>query len=104
MLRRMAILGLLVASLALAKTYSFTISDPTLAGKTLLKPGDYRVKLDHSQVYLTDRDGRHIDTTATIESTSKKYPDTAVAMSKADNVYHIEYIQLGGSTNKVIFR
>ena len=104
MLRRIALLALLVGSLALAKTYNFKITDPTEAGKTLLKPGDYSLKLERSQVVLMDKSGHHIDTTATVESASQKFDETAVATSKTSDGYRLDYIQLGGSRSKVVFR
>ena len=104
MLKRVAILALLGVSLASAKTYTFTVTDPAQAGKVQLKPGEYSLKLDGSQVVLMDRDGRRIDTTAKVESADRKFDQTAISSSKADGTNRIEAIQLGGSKYRVVFQ
>jgi len=103
MLKRIAILALLGVSLASAKTYSFAVTDSVQAGKVQLKPGEYSLKLEGSQVVLMDANGHRIDTTAKVETTDRKFNQTAVNTSRVDGANRIESIQLGGSKNKVVF-
>jgi hypothetical protein len=104
MLKRVAILALLGVSLASAKTYTFTVADPAQAGKAQLKPGEYSLKLDGSQVVLMDGSGRRIDTTAKVESADRKFDQTVISFSKVDGTNRIQAIQLGGSKNRVVFQ
>ena len=82
MLKRIAILALLGVSLASAKTYSFVVSEPTNAGQAQLKPGEYSLKLDGSQVVLKDMTGRQIDVTAKVEPADRKFDETAVQQAR----------------------
>jgi hypothetical protein len=103
MLKRIAILALLGVSLASAKTYTFTVTNPAQAGKVQLKPGEYSLKLDGSQVVFMDTNGRRIDATAKVETAGRKFDQTAVATSKAGGSTRIQWIELGGGRNKVVF-
>lgn len=103
MLKRIAILALLGVSLASAKTYSFVVSEPTNAGQAQLKPGEYSLKLDGSQVVLKDMTGRQIDVTAKVEPADRKFDETAVQSSKTNGTNRIQWVELGGSKNKVVF-
>ena len=104
MLKRVAILALLGVSLASAKTYTFTVSDPTQAGSAQLKAGEYRLKVDGSQVVLMDNTGHQIDVIAKVEAADQKFDQTSVSTSKADGTNRIQSIQLGGSNNRVVFQ
>lgn len=86
------------------KTYSITLNDQAMAGTAQLKPGEYHLKLDGSQVVLIDRDGNQIETTATVETAERKFEAIAVGITKADGTNRILFIQLGGSKNKVVFQ
>ena len=108
MFKRFTILALLSVLLLSAKvftkTYTFAISDQAIAGNTQLKPGEYHIKLDGAQVVLTDKSGLRIDTTATVETAERKFTDTAVSTSKESGADRILYIELAGSSNKVVFQ
>jgi hypothetical protein len=103
MLKRIAILALVGVSLASAKTYTFSISNPAQAGNAQLKPGEYSLKVDGSQVVLMDKTGRRIEATAKIETAERKFDQTAVSISKAEGTNRILWIALGGSKNRVVF-
>jgi hypothetical protein len=103
MLKRIAILALLGVSLASAKTYTFSVSEPAQAGQAQLKPGEYSLKVDGPQVLLIDKTGRPINATAKVETVDRKFDQTAISISKADGTSRIQWIALGGSKNKVVF-
>jgi len=109
MSKRIAVLALAFVGLLLAgsktgaKTYTITVSDPALAGNAQLKMGDYRLKVDGAQVVLTDMDGKRIDTTATVETVERKFDRTALITTNADGANLILSIELGGSTNRIVF-
>ncbi len=104
MIKRVAILALLSVSLICAKTYDFALFDPTHAGDAQLKPGEYRLRVDGSQVVLMDKLGRQIAVTATVEQADRKFDQTMITTSKADGTNRIVSIELGGSKTKVIFQ
>lgn len=103
MLKRIATLALLGVSLASAKTYTFAVADSVQAGKVQLKPGEYSLKLEGSQVVLMDANGHRIDATAKVEAADRKFDQTSVFTSKADGANRIRSIELGGSKNRVVF-
>lgn len=103
MFKRLTIVALMSVVLASAKTYTFTISEPVAAGTAQLKPGEYKCKVDGTQVVLIDNRGKQIDTTAKVESAERKFNETSISITKADGSNRIVSIQLGGSTNRVVF-
>lgn len=103
MLKRFAILALLSVALVSAKTYSFTVAAPTQAGKVQLQSGEYRLTLDGSQVTLMDKAGSRIDATAKVETTNEMYKETSVSVSEKAGTKRIDWIQLKGTKNKVMF-
>jgi hypothetical protein len=96
-------LALLGVSLASAKTYTFTVPEPSHAGQVQLKPGDYNLKVDGSQAVLMDGAGHRIDATVKIETADRKFDATTIYRSKADGTDRIRYIELGGTRNKAVF-
>ena len=103
MFQRIAIIALLAVSLASAKSYSFTVADPAQAGATQLKPGEYHIKLDGSDVVLTDNEGRRIDVSAKLEQADQKFNATSVFMSREEGTPRITAIELGGSKLRIVF-
>ena len=109
MSKRIAVLALVLVGLLLAgsktgaKTYTITVSDPAMAGSTQLKGGEYRLKVDGAQAVLTDKEGKRIDTTATVETVERKFDRTALITTSTDGTNRILSIELGGSTNRVVF-
>jgi hypothetical protein len=104
MFKRIAMLALLAVSLVSARTYSFAISDPAQAGTAQLKPGQYRLRLDGSQVVLLDKTGHQIDTAARVEESEGKFDQTSVTTTRVDGTVRIESVELGGSHTKVVFQ
>jgi hypothetical protein len=103
MIKYLGLFALLGASLASAKTYHFTVLDPSQAGAAQLKPGDYRVKVEGSQAILQDNRGHEIAATAKIETMDHKAHDTIVSSSNADGQRHINSVEFAGSHEKVVF-
>ena len=103
MFKCFSIFALLCVSVVSAKTYSFAVSLTVQAGYTQLKPGDYSLKVDGTQVVLKDNAGNQIDIVATLETADRKFDETAVFISKADGRNRIQWIQIGGSNTKVVF-
>ena len=103
MFKRFAIFALVCVSVVSAKTYNFTVTIAAQAGNTQLKPGDYSLKVDGTQVVLKDNAGHRIDIGATLEAADQKFNETAVVISNADGTNRIQWIQLGGSNTRLMF-
>jgi hypothetical protein len=103
MFKRLAMLALLSVLVLSAKTYTFNISDNATIANVQLKPGEYHVKLAGSQVVLTDQAGNQIDATPKVETADHKFDHTAVIYSTADGTNRILSVELGGSSNRVVF-
>jgi hypothetical protein len=103
MLKRLAVIALLGVSLASAKSYTITLSNPCQAGGAQLKPGQYTLKLDGPKVVLVDSKGKSIETNARIETADRKFDQTAMVISTADGTARLQSIMLAGSKSKVIF-
>ena len=103
MLRRLAVIALLGVSLASAKSYTITLSDDCQVGSTQLTPGQYTLKLDGPKVVLIDSKGKSIETAAKVETTDRKFDQTAISISKTDGSNRLQSITLGGSKSRVTF-
>ena len=103
MLNRIAILMLVSVSLISAKTYTFTLSDTVQAGTVQLKPGEYRLKMDGSQIVLMDQTRHQIDITARLETSDHKFSQTSIKTSNEDGKARIMSIELGHTTSTVVF-
>ena len=99
-----ALLALLTVSVVSAKNYSFTTTEPTQAGSFELRPDAYTLKIEGSQVILTNRAGHQLAVNATVEPAARKFSDTAVWTSRADGANRIQSIELGGSRSRVVFQ
>jgi hypothetical protein len=98
--------ALTLASLSLlsAKTYDITLSSPTKAGTVELKPGEYKLKVQGSNVVFTNVDTSKTYTTpAKLQTQSKKYDVTAVETTKAGDTDKLMAIELGGSPTELQF-
>src|SRR5215471_5936416 len=104
MLKRVTLLSLMSLSLIFAKTYTFSLSSPANAGTVQLKPGEYKVDVEGSSVVLKDENGHRIDANASLETVEQKYDQTSVVTSTADGTNRLEYIELGGTKDKIEFK
>ena len=103
MLKRLTGLMLLVVCLAFAKTYTFSISAPAQLGDSLLKPGEYSLKLDGERVALIDKDHRRIQANLSVETSDTKFAHTSLRLTNADtSVARIQSIQLAGTNKKIV--
>ena len=107
MLKRLLVIAalsiLVLAAKNGAKNYSFSVSDPSIAGTASLKPGDYNIKVDGEQVTVTDKSGNRIDTTAKLETADSKFEHTAVTTTGGYGPKKILSIEIGGTKCKLVF-
>ena len=107
MLKRLLVIAalsvLIVAAKNGAKNYSFSVSDPSVAGTASLKPGDYNIKVDGEQVTVTDKSGNRIDTAAKLETADRKFEHTSITTSDTEGAKKILSIEIGGTKCKLVF-
>ena len=96
-----ALAGLSIAS---AKTYHVTISDPSVVAGVQLKPGNYKLNLEGSKVlFIGNREKLAAEANATKETSPKKFEYTSVDFKVTGGKYRIESISLGGTRTKLDF-
>ena len=99
-----AVLCLSSVGLVQAKSHHITLSEPTMAGSTMLPAGNYQVKLEGTNAVLLNVDKDKTYTAPVkVESEAKKFDQTAVLTSSASGESRIQAIELGGSNEKLQF-
>jgi len=104
MTRWLIALALAGVSIASAKTYSVTVSEPYFVGGHTLKPGDYRLELKGSKaLFLNDRDKTAAQATVKVENERHKYENTSILSKRVGDQQRIENIELAGTRMKLEF-
>jgi hypothetical protein len=97
-------LGMASLGIASAKSYDITLSGPSMAGNTELKPGVYKVKVEGSQAVFTDAQSSKTWTAPVkVANSDKKFDTTTVESSNQGDMAHINAIDLAGSNTKLEF-
>lgn len=87
--------------IASAKTFNVVLNAPAMAGPNELKPGEYKLKVEGSQVVLTDSNSKSVSVPVTIENSDKKFGYTTVETSNQGGMDNIQAINLGGSNTRL---
>jgi hypothetical protein len=96
------IVTLAAASLANAKSYTITLSQPSEAAGVELPAGDYSLKLQGTKATFTNiNTGKSFATVANVETVGKKFDVTSVTSATKDGAVRITSVELGGSTTKL---
>jgi hypothetical protein len=96
-------LAISTAAFAGTKTYDIILNSPAKAGSTELQPGEYKLKVDGSQVIFS-RDGKEWTAPVKVETVNRKFAQTTVESStNQGDMDTIKAIDLGGSTTKLEF-
>ena len=99
-----AVLCLSSVGLVQAKSHHITLSEPTMAGSTLLPAGNYKVTLEGTNAVLLNVDKDKTYTAPVkVESEARKYDQTAVLTNSANGESRIQSIEIGGSHEKLQF-
>jgi hypothetical protein len=100
----LGVLAMLSLPIASAKSYTIAFIGPTVVGNTQLPAGEYKLKVDGSNVVITSVDkNKSVTAPVKIENVDKKYDETAVESTTQGNAQHINAIELGGSNTKLEF-
>jgi hypothetical protein len=96
--------GLASLGIASAKSYDITLTDPAMAGSTLLQPGEYHLKVDGSQAIFKDvQSSKSWTAQAKVENGNRKFGETAVESTQLGDMAHITAIDLAGSHTRLEF-
>ncbi len=88
--------------LAGTRSYEFSLTSPTTVGSEVLKPGDYKVKVDGTQAtFRAEQTGKTVTVPVKVEHNSQKYDQTTVQSNNRDGKDRIFEIHLGGSDTKL---
>jgi hypothetical protein len=91
----------LALTVACAKTYWVTFYIPSAVAGVELKPGEYRLDLNGSQVTL--KNGKLVaESTVKVEENGEKYKSTSVRCLNGDGRCHVQEIRLGGTNLKLV--
>ena len=91
-------LGIVTLGIASAASYEVTITSPTWAGATQLKPGVYKLAVQGSNAVFTS--GKTVvEAPVSVEKTDRKVTSTEVQSTDSK----IKEIRLAGTDTKLIF-
>ena len=93
------VVGVSCIGIASAKSYYLTLTSPTKAGSTVLKPGDYEIDVKGDQAVFRSDNGKSVTVPVKVEQSDKKYDATSVDT----NSDTIKEIHLGGSATTLMF-
>jgi hypothetical protein len=97
-------LALSTLSIASAKSYDITLAAAAKVGNVQLAAGEYKVKVDGTNVVFTNVDtAKQVNATAKVDTVEKKFEVTAVDTTRNGNEDQINAIELGGSKTKLEF-
>ena len=93
-----------ISSLAFAgtKSYTITLNNPTKAGGMELQPGDYKLKVEGSQVVFS-RDGQEFMAPVKVQAGAHKFVNTMVETQHEGDMDSIKAIDLAGSSTVLSF-
>ncbi len=98
----LAIAGL---SFAATKSYEVTFDAPAVLGPMEVESGQYKVSFDGSKVTLVNETTRKsFETTATVQTSGKKYDETIVQSKRDGGKLLVDEIQLGGTKTALDFK
>ena len=99
-----ATLAVFSLSVASAKSYQITVSNPTKAGTAQLKPGRYNVKVEGTNAtFVEEGKNNGVTVPVKVKEGAKKFDGTRVHSAKDGDVEKINEIELGGSKTVLEF-
>jgi len=96
-------IGLLGLTIASAKSYHITLSEPYRVGAVQLTPGDYTVVVNGTNAALEDDHGR-VQASGSLENEAKKFDETAVVSDNTNGTPQLRTIELGGTRLQIDFK
>ena len=106
-MKKTLILFAAVAALSFAgtKKYEVIFTSPAVLGPMEVESGTYMLSFDGSKVTLVNESTRKsFETTATVQTSGKKYSDTIVESRRDGGKLLVDEIRLGGTTTALEFK
>jgi hypothetical protein len=98
-------LALAGLSFAGTKSYEVTFDAPAVLGPMEVESGHYKVSFDGSKVTLVNENtGKSFETTATAQTSEKKFNETVVQSQRTDGKLLVDEIRLGGTKTALDFK
>jgi hypothetical protein len=92
-------------SFAGTKSYDITFDSPAVLGPMEIESGQYKLSFDGSKVTLVNENTRKsFETTATVQTSGKKFNDTVVESKRDGGKLLVDEIQLGGTKTALDFK
>jgi hypothetical protein len=88
---------------AAPKAYNVVISKPLQVGTAQLTPGSYKMVLEGDKAVFTIAHHTAVTVPVKVETAARKYSETVLDAVDKGGTLHLNFIALGGSTNKVEF-
>lgn len=97
--------GVAALSIAAAKSYDVTFTNPTVLGAMEVPAGQYQLKYEGSKVTLTNpTNGKRVEADATVQAMPTKFSETLVQSKHVDGKDLVDEIQLGGTKTALDFK
>jgi len=101
----LVLLALTSFAFAGTKKYDVTFGSPAVLGGMEVESGQYQLSFDGSKVTLVNSNSRKsFETTATVQTSEKKYSETIVQSKRVDGKDLVNEIQLGGTKTALDFK
>jgi hypothetical protein len=97
------VLSLSTLSFAGQKAFTVIFDKATTVGAVKLAPGEYKVKVDGTNAVFTNSNYKSVSTAVKVETSDKKFKETAVDTVKGSSGDVVTSISVGGSTTKLDF-
>ena len=101
----MVLLALTSFAFAGTKRYDVTFGSPAVLGGMEVESGQYQLSFDGSRVTLVNSNThKTFETTATVQTSEKKYSETIVQSKHVDGKDRVNEIQIGGTKTALDFK
>jgi hypothetical protein len=98
------LLALASLSFAGTKRYDVTFGAPAVLGPMQVESGQYKLSFEGSKVTLVSDAGKTFETTATVQTSEKKFSETVVHSKRVDGKDLVDEIQIGGTKTALDFK
>ena len=103
-MKKTLLLLVAIAGLSYAKSFDITFDQPAVLGPMQVESGHYKLSITGSTVTLVNEDThKSFETTATVQTSGKKYIDTIVESKTDSGKMMVNEIQLGGTKTALEF-
>jgi hypothetical protein len=96
-------IGLFGVTIANAKSYHVTLSEPYTVGAKQVVAGEYKIIVNGSTAALEDEQGK-VQASGSLETETRKFENTAVVSDDTQGTPQLRTIEVGGTRLKIDFK